>query len=81
MASRGRTAGFKMTDEHRAKIANSQILKRLIEFAEGKEGVEMSSAQVAAATTLLRKVMPDMQQSESSMSIEGSLELVKRIAR
>ena len=49
-----------MGPEHRAKIANSQVLKRLVEFSEGKEGVEMQPHQVTAALGLLRKVMPDL---------------------
>ena len=58
---RGRPAGFTMTEEHRDKIRKSNILHRLVEFAEGAEDVEMSAAQVTAATTLLRKVLPDLQ--------------------
>lgn len=69
MAGKGRPSGFKMPDEHRTKIANSKILNRLIDFAEGKEGVEMSSAQVTAATTLLKKVMPDMVYNEHGGSV------------
>lgn len=56
---RGRTPGFAMTDEHRGKIQNSNILKALIEHAEGKR--EMGSSQVTAGLGLLRKVMPDLQ--------------------
>ena len=59
MAARGRPAGFIMDDSHRAKIANSQILKRLIEHVEGK--TNMTRTQVTAGIALLKKVMPDMQ--------------------
>lgn len=48
-----------MTDEHRSKIANSQILNRLIGHAEGT--VEMSATQVAAGLGLLKKALPDLQ--------------------
>ena len=58
MAGRGRTKGFKMTDEHRTKIANSQILKCLVDHAIGKR--EMSATQITAGLGLLRKVMPDL---------------------
>ena len=58
MAGRGRPPGFVMSAEHRAKIANSQILKRLIEHVEGK--TEMSATQVTAGLGLLKKVMPDI---------------------
>lgn len=61
MAARGRTAGFKMGAEHRTKIANSQILKHLIEHVEGKR--DMSASQVTAGLGLLKKVMPDMTES------------------
>ena len=47
-----------MGDEHRTKIANSQILKCLIEHTEGTR--EMSATQVSAGLGLLRKVMPDL---------------------
>jgi hypothetical protein len=62
MAARGRQPGFVMSDHHRTKIANSQILKRLIECAEGE--VEMSSTQATVALGLLRKVMPDLQSTQ-----------------
>lgn len=60
MAARGRPSGFKMPEEHRTKIANSKVLNRLIEFAEGKEGVEMSAHQVTAALGLMKKCLPDL---------------------
>jgi len=60
MAARGRKAGFKMTDEHRDKIAKSNILRRLIDFSEGKVGVDMAPHQVTAALGLMRKVLPDL---------------------
>lgn len=65
---RGRTAGFRMPEEHRTKISNSKILNRLIDFAEGKKGVDMSSTQVTAALGLLDRVMPKL----SSTTLEGT---------
>ena len=47
-----------MSDEHRTKIANSQILKCLLDHVSGKR--EMSATQVNAGLGLLRKVMPDL---------------------
>lgn len=58
MAERGRQPGFRMTDEHRVKIQNSNILNALIEHVT--QGREMSSSQVSAGLGLLRKVMPDL---------------------
>ena len=66
-----------MSDEHRTKIANSQILKCLIEHVEGKR--EMSATQVTAGLGLLKKVMPDL----GIVTIEGSdsSPLIVRIER
>jgi len=51
-----------MSDAHRVKIQNSNILSVLLEHVEGKR--EMSSSQVTAGIALLKKVMPDMQTIE-----------------
>jgi hypothetical protein len=48
-----------MSNEHRVKIQNSNILNALIEHAEGRR--EMSSTQVTAGLGLLKKCMPDLQ--------------------
>lgn len=65
MAKRGRKPGFQMDPEHRTKIANSQILKRLIEFSEGKiEPEKYPPHRVTASLGLLRKIMPDLQQTD-----------------
>ena len=58
MSDRGRSPGFKMSNEHRVKIQNSNILKALIEHVQGDR--EMSATQVSAGLGLLRKVMPDL---------------------
>ena len=68
MASRGRTAGFRMSDEHRVKIQNSNILNALIEHVEGKR--EMSSTQVTAGVALMKKVLPDL----SNVEVRGDAE-------
>ena len=60
-----------MSEEHRTKIANSQILKCLLDHVQGKR--EMSSTQVTAGLGLLRKVMPDLASVEHS----GQLDLKK----
>ncbi len=65
MSERGRTPGFTMSNEHRVKIQNSNILNALIEHAEGRR--DMGSTQVTAALGLLKKVMPDLQ----AMTIAG----------
>ncbi len=48
-----------MDDSHRTKIANSQILNRLIGHVEGS--VDLSATQVTAGVALLRKIMPDLE--------------------
>ena len=68
MAERGRTPGFRMSNEHRVKIQNSNILNALIEHAEGIR--EMSATQVSAAIGLLKKVLPDL----SAVTVGGDPE-------
>ncbi len=58
MAARGRKPGFRMSDEHRVKIQNSNILNALIEHVEGTR--EMGPSQVTAGLGLLKKVLPDL---------------------
>ena len=65
MAKRGRQPGFRMSDEHRVKIQNSNILNALIEHAVGKR--KMSATQVNAGLGLLKKVLPDL----SAMALTG----------
>jgi hypothetical protein len=62
LMSRGRKPGFQMTEDHRVKIKNSNILNALIEHVEGKR--EMSATQVSAGIGLLRKVLPDLSSAE-----------------
>lgn len=57
-----------MTDEHRVKIQNSNILNALIEHATGKR--EMSATQVSAGLGLLKKVMPDLAAVEHSGQLD-----------
>jgi hypothetical protein len=65
MATKGRKPGFIMSDAHRVKIQNSNILNALIEHVEGKR--DMAASQVTAGIALLRKVLPDMQ----AVTVEG----------
>lgn len=51
-----------MSDAHRVKIQNSNVLTALIEHAVGKR--EMSSTQVTAGIALLKKVLPDLAQTD-----------------
>ena len=80
MSKRGRTAGFRMPEEHRVKIQNSNVLNALVEHVEGRR--EMSATQVSAGLGLLRKVMPDLAATAiDHASSDGSLaELLSSIA-
>ena len=73
MSKRGRRPGFIMSEEHRAKIANSQILKRLIACAEGQ--IEMSPTQAQIGLGLMKKVMPDMQATQISGDDDAPLKM------
>jgi hypothetical protein len=48
-----------MSNTHRDKIRNSNILTALIEHAEGQR--DMSPSQVTAGLGLLKKALPDLQ--------------------
>jgi hypothetical protein len=71
---RGRMAGFRMSEEHRAKIQKSNVLNALIEHAEGKR--EMSPSQVTAGLGLLKKCLPDLQSVEISGDDNAPLKMV-----
>ncbi len=56
-----------MTDAHRVKIQNSNILNALVEHTLGIR--DMSATQVTAGVALLRKIMPDLAATELSGGI------------
>lgn len=66
------SGGIRLTDAHRDKIRNSNILSRLISHAEGSE--EMSATQVTAALGLLKKALPDLSSVEISGDPDNPLE-------
>ena len=49
--------------EHRLKIANSNVLNKLIAHVDGKEKLE--ATQVTAAIALVKKILPDLTYTES----------------
>lgn len=77
MAKRGRKPGVQLTDEHRSKIKNSQILNRLIAHVEGK--VDLSSTQVTAGLGLLKKAFPDLSSVELDANVEGEVGLTMTV--
>lgn len=76
---RGRTP-YRMSEEHRNKIRNSNILNHLIEHVSGNR--EMSSTQVSAGLGLLKKCLPDLQSVTVSGDDEADpISVVQRIER
>lgn len=71
---RGRQPGFAMSNEHRVKIQNSNILNALIEHAEGTR--EMSATQITAGLGLLKKALPDLAAVEISGDKDKPLEML-----
>ncbi len=70
-ARKPRQPKFAMSDEHRIKIGNSNILNNLIKHADGK--LDMSSTQVQVGLGLLKKVMPDLQAITLDAKIDASI--------
>lgn len=66
---RGRQPGFVMSQHHRDKIRNSNILHALI--AHVVDGKEMSSSQVTAGLGLIKKYLPDLQTTTLQGDEEG----------
>ena len=62
MARPGPAKGIVLTQQHREKIAKSQVLTALMEHTLGKR--DMSSTQVQAGIALMRKVLPDLSSAE-----------------
>lgn len=77
MAARGRSPGFTMSQEHRDKIRNSNILTALVEHATGAR--EMSATQVSAGLGLLKKIMPDLAAMQLSGDEDHPIEVVTKI--
>ena len=71
MTKRGRRPGFAMSQEHRDKIRNSNILNALVEHVEGRR--DMSATQVTAGLGLLRKVMPDLSSVDANVELSGEI--------
>jgi hypothetical protein len=80
-AKRGRgRSPYRMSEAHREKIRNSNILNALLEHVEGNR--EMSSTQVTAGLGLLKKCLPDLQ----SVTVSGDddadpISVIARIER
>ena len=77
--ARGRKPGFRMSDEHRVKIQNSNVLNALVEHVEGKR--EMSATQVSAGLGLLKKILPDLSNVELTGAEGGPIDAKLTIER
>ena len=77
--SRGRKPGFKMSEEHRTKIANSQILNVLIKHALGE--IQLDPSQASTGLGLMRKVLPDLSAVTIGGDEENPLNVVHKIER
>lgn len=75
-AKKGHDGGYRMSNDHRVKIANSNILNALIEHAEGSR--EMSPSQVSAGLGLLKKVLPDLA-AQADLGDNGALKPLNRM--
>ena len=76
---RGRTKGFVMPVDHRTKIANTKILNRLIDCAEGN--LDLTKVQASVGLGLLKKVFPDLQSVAHSGDSENPIAHVHEIRR
>jgi hypothetical protein len=64
----GRRKGFKMPEEHRNKLKLSQLLNRLQACALGE--ISLPPDQVRCLEIALRKVLPDLSQTEVKADIK-----------
>lgn len=62
-----------MSNEHRVKIQKSNIVRALIQHAEGKR--EMTATQVQAGLGLLKKCLPDLSAVELTGENGAPIEL------
>lgn len=75
---KGSGKGVPMSQEHRDKIRNSNVLSRLIKHAEGKEP-DMAGTEVQAASTLLSFAFPKLQATQVSGDAENPVKLIVTI--
>lgn len=66
-----------MGEHEREKIRNSNVLKCLIEHAEGRR--PMSASAVTAGLGLLKKVLPDLQAVQHSGEDGGPINLIVKL--
>lgn len=63
----GSLLGNDWEEKNRAKIQGSRVTNRLIEYVLGE--ITLEPAQVTAALGLLKKVLPDLSQSENKTEV------------
>jgi len=57
----------------RAKIQTSQLINRLQDYALGENGVELDGGKIKAIEILLKKAIPDLQQTALTDAEGGKL--------
>ncbi len=72
---RGRPMGVRHQDDVRAKIQAGQLVKTLMDHANGTIE-ELSQSRMKAIEILLRKSLPDLQAIELSGDLSGTFTLV-----
>lgn len=70
----GRKAGFRHSDDTRAKIKATAIINRLMTHVESDKPI-MDASQVNAAKALLNKVLPDLSAVSMDATVDGSVTL------
>jgi hypothetical protein len=66
-------SGVRMSEHHRLKIQNSNILSILLRHVQGTEEISQSRAMVGLG--LLKKVMPDLSRQEQTGADGGPLQV------
>lgn len=64
---RGGSIDMAWEDEQREKIRASGVCNRLIDFVKGE--IKLEKSQVTAALGLLRKIIPDLSQSDNKTEV------------
>lgn len=73
------SVGEAFRERLRAKINSTLLVNALTKHVLGKK--EMSQSQVSAATTLLRKTLPDLQSAEVKQVGESLADALARLAK
>jgi hypothetical protein len=79
MAGKGRTKGFTMPEEHRLKIATSNILNRLNKVALGE--ITCDAVQLRAMEIALSKTLPSLQSQDVTITETAPFALIPDVVQ